>query len=194
MCSNCRGDYEDPDLNPDYIEEDCDTKYGVADSLALDTGGLRKVPAPHYHRNAAIIGILTLLGVLAVMLALSLLFAGCAKADPLPDAPKPVLEPRRPLRWHLDTGWWTRAHATAAGFDGVTTALWVRNCTPHWSCFEADPVDRFFIGRHATPWRMGLFGTGEVIGTALIPNKKVRRLVQIGLITAHVVCGARNLR
>jgi hypothetical protein len=40
---------------------------------------------------------------------------------------------------------------------------------------------------------MGLFGSVEVIGVAAIPNKKVRRIVQVGLIAVHVWAGSRNV-
>jgi hypothetical protein len=93
------------------------------------------------------------------------------KAKPLPPV-HPVQE-RNPLL-RADTGWWARAHWTAAAFDYST-----------WP----------FIGHHSTPsWRLALGWAGESAAVSLIPNRKIRRITQVALIGTHVFFGARNLR
>lgn len=91
----------------------------------------------------------------------------------------------------IDTGWWTRAHAVSSVLDWQTTALWVRQCR---TCTEQNPSNRFFIGARPTNARMVVFGSLEIVATAAIPNKKVRRVVQGVLIASHVSAGVWNLK
>lgn len=103
----------------------------------------------------------------------------------------PCLAPLARAAPPTDIGWWTRCHALAISYDGATTGLVMHNCA---YCTEKDPVTRPLIGRRASDWRMMVFGSGEVLGVAMIPNKKLRRVAQIGLIGIHLWEGSRNLR
>ena len=134
-----------------------------------------------FHRAALVAA-----SVLLAWLALG--FTAAAQQRPASPRPKPSV---RAVARHFDTGWWTRSLAAASAFDGATTWSSMRRCP---TCAETDPVTRVFIGRRADPWRMALFGSAEVLGTAAIRNKRWRRLIQGGLIVAHVWCGAKNLR
>ena len=122
-------------------------------------------------------------------LLLMLLFAAPCYA--IPDTPV-AKEAARPPKMSFDTGWWTRSLALAAFYDGKATRAVIGNCK--WvGSGEGNPVSRALIGRCAQNWRMGVFGAAEVTGVALIPNRKLRRVVQISLIGAHIFCGTRNL-
>ena len=102
-------------------------------------------------------------------------------------------EPKRIIpehRIHFDAGWFTRAHALSAGYDGATTALVMQNPRAR----EIDPIAKTFLGSRPGATRLIAFGGLEVTATALIPNKKVRRIAQIALITTHIVCGTKNFR
>lgn len=91
-------------------------------------------------------------------------------------------------RFHVDR--WTFAHAVATAYDGATTANYMQGCV---KCYEANPVSRVFIGRRAEPWRMEIVGAAEVLGTAIIPNHKLRHIVQVSLMGAHLTLGTKNL-
>jgi hypothetical protein len=123
------------------------------------------------------------------------------KAKPLPPV-HPVQE-RNPLL-RADTGWWARAHWTAAAFDYSTTGLANHSCLGLAGypasylasfCGERNPLAWPFIGHHSTPsWRLALGWAGESAAVSLIPNRKIRRITQVALIGTHVFFGARNLR
>jgi hypothetical protein len=131
-----------------------------------------------------------------LLLAFLLATPCMAQADALKlSMPKPAAKVRT-----FDTGWWARAHWTAAAFDYSTTGLANRECLdrfgmfPNTTCREQDPLARPFIGRHPQPWRLSLGFVAESAAVSFIPNKKVRRIVQVGLIASHLICGAKNLK
>jgi hypothetical protein len=105
-----------------------------------------------------------------------LLFAGTLSAEPL-KLPK------------VDTGWWARAHWVAAAYDSSSTGLMVAVCR---TCYEANPVARWDLGRRPGAGRLAMDWALESAGVSLIPNKKVRRVAQIALIGSHLYCGSRN--
>ncbi len=111
---------------------------------------------------------------------------------------KPVLKQSR-----FDSGWLARAHWAATAFDFSTTGHASETChglkgyptgfLAHF-CGEGDPLARPFIGYHSNPrWRLALVWAGESAEVSLIPNRKIRRAVQIGLIATHVACGIYNI-
>ena len=113
--------------------------------------------------------------------------------EPLPPSAegKPLAKPKRRF---FDTGWWTRAQAAAMVYDGASTSYWEHKCPSSgvpW-CTERDPAARWLIGARPSVWRMGLVGSAIVAATAMIPNKKVRRLAQIAMIVMHIEEGTRN--
>ncbi len=150
--------------------------------------------------------------------AIVLFFVTAAGAQSLPDAPAPQPELRlkqdAPGRFHyetvsavrakrprFDTGWWTRATAIAVAADYSTTGLLVGRCIDRhvtWNypvswCNEENPIARPLIGARPPAWRLGLVYPIEVGAIAAIPNKKLRRVVQVGAIGAHTFFAVRNL-
>src|SRR5882672_6779697 len=96
----------------------------------------------------------------------------------------------------FDAGRWAQAHWTSAAFDYSTTGYVVRECLsryPAQYCGEENPVARAFIGRYPQPWKLSLGFAAESAIVSLIPNRKVRRIVQIAAIGGHIFFGARNL-
>jgi hypothetical protein len=90
----------------------------------------------------------------------------------------------------FDHGWLARTHWLAAAFDYATTGNVINECP---RCHEQDPLSRPFIGMHPQPFRLAIGWTAECAAVSFIPNRRVRRIVQIGAIGAHVFFGARNL-
>ena len=89
----------------------------------------------------------------------------------------------------LDTGWWARAHWTAAALDYSSTGL----CVEQNACDEGNPAARVFISRHPQPSRLAIAWAAESITVSSIPNKKLRRVVQIIATSGHVFFGTWNL-
>lgn len=93
------------------------------------------------------------------------------------------------------------AHWTAAAFDYSTTGNSISQCNSWYGvhpdtatlCRERNPLGRPFVGNGSRA-RLALGFAAESVGVSLIPNRKVRRIVQISLIGAHVWFGARNLK
>lgn len=186
MCSNCSGDYEDPDRTnkPDY---------GYEDSLAMDTGeGEKPVVSWGLLKVTGICALVVL--TILVLMALVFIFAPEARGDTLPDASKPAHMETHRRAITLDTGWWTRAHALSAGFDGATTIMWQRACTDRAYCYERDPIARAALGPRPGTRRMLALGSLEVAGVAMIPDRRVRRVTQVALIGVHVWAGAHNIK
>jgi len=111
---------------------------------------------------------------------------------------KPGLQQSR-----FDSGWLARAHWASTAFDFSTTGHASETChglkaysaefLAHY-CGEADPLARPFIGNHSNPrWRLALAWADESIAVSLIPNRKIRRAVQMGLIATHITCGVYNI-
>lgn len=152
---------------------------------------------------------------LHAVVGLLLLTACVSYAEELPDAPTPKIErkvsvevikstSKEPVRQvKFDTSLVAKIHWASTGFDYATTGLFMHEChdlpgyppgyLAHY-CKEADPLARPALGRHPQDWRLALSFVGESAAVSSIPNKKIRRIVQISLITSHVVCGAWNLK
>lgn len=147
--------------------------------------------------------------------AVVLFFVTAAGAQSLPDAPVPQLTLKQdaPGRFHyetvsavrarrprFDTGWWTRAAAIAVAADYSTTGLLVGRCIDRhvtWNypvtwCNEENPIARPLIGARPPAWRLALAYPIEVGAIAAIPNKKLRRVVQVAAIGAHTFFAVRN--
>jgi hypothetical protein len=107
--------------------------------------------------------------------------------------PKLFGKPNPVRKARFDSGWLARAHWTAAAFDWSTTGYANKECIGP-TCRELDPVARVFMGTRPQPWRLALGWAGESAGVSFIPNRRIRRIVQIGLIASHVACGVNNLR
>jgi len=106
----------------------------------------------------------------------ALAFLLCAAS--LSAAPKTAL---KVPRFHYDV--FTLAHAGAALFDGKVSAGYT----------ELNPVTRPLIGSPVSFRREMAFGTLEIGSVAAIPNKKVRRIVEVSLVGAHLACGIYGL-
>jgi hypothetical protein len=91
----------------------------------------------------------------------------------------------RQVQWRPDTGWWTRAHGLAAAFDAGATIHWARIGDGQ----EGNPVLRGLCGRRPDAARLSAIFAAEVIGTAMIRNKRARRIVQGIAIGSHVYGG-----
>ncbi len=99
--------------------------------------------------------------------------------------PKPAA-----IRTHFDSGWWARAHWRAAGLDYASTGLAAKEAS---GFYEKNPLARPFVGG-GSPARLSAGFAAEAIGVSLIPNHKLRRIVQIAAIGLHTYYGARNLK
>jgi len=88
---------------------------------------------------------------------------------------------------HYDRMIWI--NSIAVSYDGATTGMWERNCP---GCREVGPAKLVLGPKPATGSMIG-FGAAEVISASAIKNRKIRRIVQWGLIGAHVYCGTRNI-
>ena len=91
----------------------------------------------------------------------------------------------------FDTGWWARIHWTAAALDDSTTGLWAHSCN---GCTEANPLTRPLLGNPPKTYRLALGWAGESLLVSRIPNKRVSRITQIGLIGAHLAAASWNLK
>lgn len=133
----------------------------------------------HYlHRTRLLVwGIL-------LLIAAALLLASAVHCEP-------ILQPKPVARARFDSGWWTRSLALASAYDGATTRYGEGQ---HQYSQEANPVSRVFLGAHPAAPRLALMGALETVGVGFIPNKKVRRIVQVGLIGAHIALGTKNLK
>lgn len=155
-----------------------------------------------------------LIRLLPVVLLAAVFLPG-AHAQTIPDAPVPQLTLKQdaPGRFHyetvsavrsprprFDTGWWTRATAIAVAADYSTTGLLVARCIDRhvtWNypvswCNEGNPLARPLIGARPPAWRLALAYPIEVGAIAAIPNKKLRRVVQVAAIGAHTFFAVRN--
>jgi hypothetical protein len=119
-----------------------------------------------------------------------LLCATGLQAQTLPSAPKPHVR--------FDHGVWAKADWLAAAFDSSTTGLTIVECQqalPHsTSCRERDPLAWPVEGKTPGPGHLALGWSLECTGTSLIPNRKLRRVVQFGAIAVHLYFGAHNLK
>lgn len=152
-------------------------------------------------------------GGLAVIALLLLFLALPCSAQSLPDAPVPssdavteggrivpvqarIPDKRAPIhRLHFDSSWWAQAHWTTTAFDQATTGNANSECLARWGVNSTcrEETDAWLVGRRPQAWRLGLGWAAESVAVSIIPNKKVRRIVQAGLIGSHVFFGARNL-
>lgn len=93
-------------------------------------------------------------------------------------------QPKPPVhRPRIDTGWYTRIHAGAALYDGITSR----------GRYERNPIVRPLVGTPVSLKKEVLFGSVVVVGVSAIPNKRVRRITQVILIGTHLYFGSRNL-
>src|SRR5260370_18765186 len=150
------------------------------------------------------LGLGILLGIL-----LALFFCSPARAQeesPLTESPKPksVIEapkqqpdalfyaPKPAAKKHqFDAGWWARAHWTSAAFDYATTGNAIESCLSlkRQNCAERDPLARVFVGRYAPRWRLAVGWASESALVIIIPDRKVRRIVQIAAFGVHTSFG-----
>jgi hypothetical protein len=120
-------------------------------------------------------------------LAVILLFAIPCFSQEKPESPKPSA-----TRLHFDSGWLARAHWTSAAFDEASTGYAISRCGSGPNCHERDPLAKPFIGNGRCNARLALGFAAESVAVSFIPNPKLRRIVQIGAIGAHVFLGSRN--
>ena len=123
-----------------------------------------------------------------MLLELCLLTLTCKPTQPRTPARAPVV---RAPRVHLDR--FTLLHAAGATYDGATTLLYISGCPRNLTCGEANPVARVLIGRTPHPARTLLVGAAAVLGVSMIPNTRVRHVLQTMLGAEHTAAGTSNL-
>jgi hypothetical protein len=109
-----------------------------------------------------------------------------------PENPRP--KPPVAKKLHFDTGWWARAHWASAAYDEASTGFSTRACGNSPSCGERNPLARPIIRDGHNNARLALGFVLESAAVSSIPNKKVRRTVQVFAIAAHIYLGTKNIK
>ena len=123
-----------------------------------------------------------------MLLELCLLTLTC---KPTPEHTVPRAPVVRAPRIHVDK--FTLFHAAGATYDGATTLRYISGCPRNLTCGEANPVARVLIGRTPHPARTLLVGAAVVVGVSMIPNTRIRHVLQTVLGAEHTAAGTSNL-